>query len=143
MARGIVGDERFSGMYVGPPLAERERRDSKRPYRNAGGGQMPHVAGVASPDESPTADDPGVRRNRLTNAGESGGSETRDASARDIGCAVAIANPVARRRAFRSSGLRVAARRIALDVHQKSRGARMQSCPEAADSRRVFRWSER
>ncbi|EDO88376.1 hypothetical protein BURPS406E_D0381 [Burkholderia pseudomallei 406e] len=39
--------------------------------------------------------------------------------------------------------IRFAPRRSALDVHQEIRGARMQSCSDAADARRVFRWSER
>ncbi|WP_154220154.1 hypothetical protein [Burkholderia pseudomallei] len=39
--------------------------------------------------------------------------------------------------------IRFAQRRSALDVHQEIRGARMQSCSDAADARRVFRWSER
>ncbi|RIV72520.1 hypothetical protein D2V84_22215 [Burkholderia pseudomallei] len=39
--------------------------------------------------------------------------------------------------------IRFAQRRSALDVHQEIRGVRMQSCSDAADARRVFRWSER
>ncbi|RFS49780.1 hypothetical protein D0U02_34195 [Burkholderia pseudomallei] len=39
--------------------------------------------------------------------------------------------------------IRFAPRRSALDVHQEIRGVRMQSCSDAADARRVFRWSER
>ena len=53
MARGIIGPERFSEVFVDTPLHVCEARDVKGLYRKARGGLIRNMTGVDSPYEAP------------------------------------------------------------------------------------------
>lgn len=64
--KNIVGNERFTEVYVNCPLNVCESRDVKGLYRKARAGVVPHFTGISSPYEVPSKPDVEVRTDKQT-----------------------------------------------------------------------------
>ncbi|MNV75626.1 putative adenylyl-sulfate kinase [compost metagenome] len=65
-ARELFADGDFLEVFVDVPLAVAEQRDTKGLYQKARSGALPHLTGIDSPYESPTASDLALRTDLLS-----------------------------------------------------------------------------